>query len=251
MSKNPIDANEIIAWSAQLPLVHVDRNKYLKSQFEQYCTPELLEKVLELGPVGAGLPKKTIDLVAKSAINHETAMVTLISTAAGIPGGLAMFGTVPGDIIQFHGAMIRISQKLAYIHGWPELFEDQGKNIDDDTRGLMLLFLGVMYGVAGAAGALEKIGVHAASAATKKIVTASLTKGTVYPLIKKISKSVGVTMSKRLLANGVGKAIPIIGGIVSGAITYGSFLPMAKKLNSHLTKRTATKRKSSKPRTGD
>jgi hypothetical protein len=58
-------------------------------------------------------------------------------------------------------------------------------------------------------------------------------------------------MSKRLLANGVGKALPIIGGIVSGAITYGSFLPMAKKLNSHLTKRTATKRKSSKPRTGD
>ncbi|MFM2024873.1 MAG: hypothetical protein RLZZ56_886 [Actinomycetota bacterium] len=246
MPKNNFDANEIIAWSAQLPLVHVDRDTYLRNQFDRYCSPELLEKVLTLGPVEAGIPKKTIALVSKSAINHETAMVTLISTAAGIPGGLAMFGTIPGDIVQFHGAMIRISQKLAYIHGWPELFENNGKNIDDDTRGLMLVFLGVMYGVAGAAGALEKIAAHVASATTKKIVTSALTKGSVYPVIQKIAKAVGVTMTKRLLASGVGKAIPIVGGVISGAITFASFHPMAKRLDTHLLKRTAAKRRSLK-----
>ncbi|MCX6485920.1 MAG: hypothetical protein NTX78_04705 [Rhodoluna sp.] len=243
MAKNSFDANEIIAWSAQLPLVHVDREAYLRNQFDRYCDPELLERVLVLGPVEAGIPKKTIALVAKSAINHETAMVTLISAAAGIPGGLAMFGTIPGDIIQFHGAMIRISQKLAYIHGWPELFENSGKNIDDDTRGLMLVFLGVMYGVAGAAGALEKIASHVAATTTKKLLTTALTKGTVYPVIQRISKAVGVTMTKRLLANGVGKAIPILGGVISGAITFASFHPMAKKLNNHLLKRTTAKRR--------
>jgi len=245
MSESKFDANEIIAWSAQLPLVHVNRETYLRSQFDRYCNEELLERVLVLGPVQAGIPKKTIALVAKSAINHETAMVTLISTAVGIPGGLAMFGTVPGDIIQFHGAMIRISQKLAYIHGWPELLENQGKNIDDETRGLMLVFLGVMYGVAGAAGALEEIASHVAAATTKKIVTSALTKGSVYPVIQKISKAVGITMTKRLLANGVGKAIPIVGGLVSGAITFASFKPMANRLNVHLLKRTTAKRRSS------
>jgi hypothetical protein len=245
MSNNKFDANEIIAWSAQLPLVHVDRDAYLRNQFDRYCNDELLERVLAVGPVEAGIPKRTIALVSKSAINHETAMVTLISTAAGIPGGLAMFGTVPGDIIQFHGAMIRVSQKLAYIHGWPELFENQGKNIDDETRGLMLVFLGVMYGVAGAAGALEKIATHVAAATTKKLVTSALTKGTVYPVIQTISKAVGVTMTKRLLANGVGKAIPIVGGLISGVITFASFKPMANRLNVHLLKRSAAKRRSS------
>ncbi|CAB4603410.1 MAG: hypothetical protein F2587_01665 [Actinobacteria bacterium] len=246
MPKNNFDANEIIAWSAQLPLVHVDRDAYLRSQFDRYCSPDLLEKVLALGPVEAGIPKKTIELVAKSAISHETAMVTLISTAAGIPGGFAMIGTIPGDIIQFHGAMIRISQKLAYIHGWPELFEDNGKNIDDDTRGLMLVFLGVMYGVAGAARALEKIAAHVAAETTKKLVTSALTKGAVYPVIKKIAKAVGITMTKRLLASGVGKAIPVVGGVISGAITFASFHPMAKKLNNHLLKRTTAKRRALK-----
>ena len=173
-------------------------------------------------------------------------MVTLISTAAGIPGGFAMIGTIPGDIIQFHGAMIRISQKLAYIHGWPELFEDNGKNIDDDTRGLMLVFLGVMYGVAGAARALEKIAAHVAAETTKKLVTSALTKGAVYPVIKKIAKAVGITMTKRLLASGVGKAIPVVGGVISGAITFASFHPMAKKLNNHLLKRTTAKRRALK-----
>jgi hypothetical protein len=246
MTESKFDANEIIAWSAQLPLVHINRENYLRNQFDRYCNDELLERVIELGPVEAGIPKKTIALVAESAIKHETAMVTLISTAAGIPGGLAMFGTVPGDIIQFHGAMIRISQKLAYIHGWPELFEAQGKNIDDETRDLMLVFLGVMYGVAGAMGALEKIAAHVAATTTKRIVTSALTKGTVYPFIKQIAKSVGITMTKRLLANGIGKAIPFIGGIISGAITYASFLPMAKRLNSHLGKRQASKARASK-----
>lgn len=113
LSRIHVDANDIVAWSAKLPTVHVDREKYLRAQFDKYCDDALLERVIELGPIKAGIPTRTVNLIAKSAINHETAMVTLISTAAGIPGGAFMWGTVPGDIAQFHGAMIRISQN------WP------------------------------------------------------------------------------------------------------------------------------------
>lgn len=243
LSKIQVDANDIVAWSAKLPTVHVDREKYLRAQFDKYCDDALLERVIELGPIKAGIPTRTINLIAKSAINHETAMVTLISTAAGIPGGVFMWGTVPGDIAQFHGAMIRISQKLAYIHGWPELFEDNGDNIDDDTRGVLLTFLGVMYGVAGAAGAMEKIGMHFAEVAIKKLPQKALTQGVVYPVVKKIAKAMSIKMTKQIFAGGIGKAIPVLGGVLSGAITWASFLPMSNRLNAHLVKRNRAKRR--------
>ena len=103
-----------------------------------------------------------------------------------------------------------------------------------------------MYGVAGATGALEKIAAHLGETWTKAIAKQALTQTAIYPLIKKVSKSLGVTMSKKLLGNGVGKAVPVVGGLVSGAITYASFKPMANRLNSYLSKRQKAKARAAK-----
>jgi hypothetical protein len=103
-----------------------------------------------------------------------------------------------------------------------------------------------MYGVSGAAGALEKLAVHFSEVAVKQVLTQALTKGAVYPMIKKTAKVLGVTMTKKLLANGIGKAIPVVGGLLSGAITYASFHPMANRLNAHLIKRQNAKRRAVK-----
>jgi hypothetical protein len=246
MTKAKFDATELIALSAELPLVHVDREHYLRTQFDKYCGDELLERVIEVGPAAAGIPKKTIQLIAKSAISHETAMVTLISTAAGMPGGWGIAATIPADMVNFHGALIRIAQKLAYIHGWPELFEGKGKNIDDETRSLLLVFLGVMYGVAGAVGLMEKISVSAGQATAKTLLASALTKGTVFPVVKKIATALGYKLSTAAFSKGVGGIVPILGGLVSGAITFASFNPMAKRLNVHLSKRQASKARASK-----
>ena len=173
-------------------------------------------------------------------------MVTLISTAAGMPGGWGMAATIPADIINFHGALIRIAQKLAYIHGWPELFEGKGKNIDDDTKSVLLAFIGVMYGVAGAVGLLEQIGENAGKAAAKNLLASALTKGTVFPIAKKIAKALGYKLSTATFANGAGKLVPIAGGIISGALTFSTFRPMANRLNKVLVSRQATKARASK-----
>lgn len=44
------------------------------------------------------MPLDRIEHIANESINFETAKVTALSTTAGIPGGLAMLGTVPADI---------------------------------------------------------------------------------------------------------------------------------------------------------
>lgn len=242
LSKIQIDPGEIVATAAKIPGVHVDREHFLRAQFDKHCDDAMLKKVVELGPVEAGVSSKVINQVAKHVINHETTQVTLISAAAGLPGGLvAMLGTAAADIVQFQAALIRTSQKLAYTHGWPELFEKQGKNIDDETKDIMLLFLGVMYGISSATKGIEKLAGLIAANVAKKLPQKALTKTLVYPIVKKIAHLIGARMTKQIFATGISKAIPVAGALISGGVTFASFKPMANRLNDHLSKMRNTK----------
>lgn len=174
-----------------------------------------------------------IDKIANSCINYETNKVSSISFAAGIPGGFAMAGTIPADITQYFAHILRILQKLIYLYGWEEILPEDG-SIDDDTSNIITLFVGVMFGVNGAASTITKISASAAQKASKNIAAKALTKGTLYPIVKKIAQALGVKMTKDIFARGVSKAIPIIGGIASGGLTYITYKPMAYKLKKHL-----------------
>ena len=58
----------------------------------------------------------------------------------------------------------------------------------------------------------------------------ALTKTFYYPIVKSIAKALGVRMTKGIFGNAVSKAIPILGGGVSGAITFATLKPMGYKL---------------------
>ena len=60
-----------------------------------------------------------------------------ISLALGAPGGVAMVATLPADIAQYYGYMLRAIQKLLYLYGFPEINVENGVNIDDETMNLI------------------------------------------------------------------------------------------------------------------
>ena len=62
----------------------------------------MLAAALESGTLKAGISIDILNNLANGAIKNETTRATAISTAAGIPGGLAMLGTIPVDLIQFY-----------------------------------------------------------------------------------------------------------------------------------------------------
>ena len=64
----------------------------------------------------------------------------------------------------------------------------------------------------------------------KKLLSAALTKGTVYPIVKSTAKWFGVNMTKQIFAGFFKKAIPVVGGVVGGGITYLSFKPCCNRL---------------------
>jgi len=176
---------------------------------------------------------RVITEVANTSITYETTKVSGISAVAGLPGGLAMIGTVPADLAQYMGHMLRIAQKLAYIYSWPDLFAE-GDELDEATESVLTLFVGVMFGVQIAQGGVTKLAAMIAANVAKKLPQKALTKGLIYPVVKKVAGYIGVSMTKKMFASGVAKAIPVVGAVLSGGLTLGTFLPMSKRLQKHL-----------------
>ena len=224
---------QVLATASTLPMVHIDRKKFLLKELIKFYPKEKVDIAIQNNPAYAGIDISTIDKIANSCINYETNKVSSISFAAGIPGGFAMAGTIPADITQYFAHILRILQKLIYLYGWEEILPEDG-SIDDDTSNIITLFVGVMFGVNGAASTITKISASAAQKASKNIAAKALTKGTLYPIVKKIAQALGVKMTKDIFARGVSKAIPIIGGIASGGLTYITYKTMAYKLKKHL-----------------
>ena len=221
--------------AANLPGVHIDREKYLRSALQRYCTDEQIKQAVMQNPDAAGVSSEVVSHVANAAINLETAEVTGTSALAGMPGGIAMVGTIPADMTQYTAHILRIAQKLAYIYGWPDLFPEGGEvESDDAVKNVLVLFIGVMCGVEAAQGGIAEVAALIAANAAKKLPQQALTKGAIYPMVKQVAKFLGVHMNKKIFAGGVAKAIPVVGAVVSGGLTYAMFMPMSKRLQSNL-----------------
>ncbi len=218
----------VIATAIQVPGVKVNREDFLLSAFKNESL-EMRNKILEVGPVKAGISRRELKKLAESTINTRTIASSTASFVAGLPGGLAMVATIPADTLQFFGVALRLAQELSYLYGEDDLWIDGNINMERITNQLVV-YCGVMFGVGGAAATIRVVSSAFGKQVLKKLPQMALTKTFYYPIVKAIAKAVGVKMTKGLFAKGVSKAVPILGGVVSGGITFISMRPMGKRL---------------------
>lgn len=224
-----VSVNDALRAAIKVPGVKINRAEFLERELKTKFPKDVVEKAIVSNPAQAGISKDEIEAIAKQCINLETNAASAISFAAGVPGGLAMIATVPDDITQYFAFTLRVMQKLAYLYGFDD-FEINNGNVSDETMNEILFFLGVMFGVQEATAAIKVIAETASKKAAKSLARKALTKGALYPIVKKIATSMGFKMTKQIFANCVAKAIPIIGGITTGALTYVTFKPSANRL---------------------
>lgn len=230
-----IDIEDIIVLAIKTPGVHITRANFLKKELFKNYPQEVIDKAIETTPAQAGIPSNEIDKIADEIIKFERNCVSGISAALGAPGGWAMAATIPADIVQYYGYTLRATQKLLYLYGFPEIDSDEeGLQLDSQTVNQIILCLGVMNGVAGANNAIKGMAKALAVGVEKKLLNTALTKGTFYPLVKTIAKWFGVKMTKTIFAGFFKKAIPIVGGVVGGGITFFSFKPCCFRLKNVL-----------------
>lgn len=122
---------------------------------------------------------------------------------------------------------------MIYLYGWNDLSLNANE-ISEETKNLLTLFLGVMFGVSGATKAVNHVAAQIAKQIAKKLPQNALTKGTIYPIVKKIATLLGVKMSKQIFSRGIAKSVPVIGAVISGGLTFATYKPMSEKLRAYL-----------------
>ena len=226
-----IALENIITSAVQIPGVKVIRDKFLA---ETFATEDvIIQDVLDFGPVEAKVSKEKLAAISNKLILKRTSQSSVASFAAGIPGGLAMAATIPADALQFFGMSLRLAQELSYLYGAQDLWQD-GQVDDEKVKNQLLLYCGVMFGVSGAVSGVRVLSTQIAKTTLKKLPQKALTKTFWYPIVKQIGKAIGVKVTKTTVAQGFSKAIPVIGGVISGSINFASMMPMANRLQKTL-----------------
>ena len=202
MAKQDI-AMQVLQQVVKLPVVKVDREKFLVEKFSKELDRKDIATLLEQGPTSL-LPQESLDRVAKACIKDNVLLASGTSVLAGLPGGLAMAITIPTDVAQFYAFSLKLAQELGYIYGFDDLWASRNE-LSEDAKNTLLLYLGV-------------------------------TKTLWYPILEKILKIFGVNLTKGGLAKGMGKVIPILGGVISGGLTFATMKPMGERLQQELSK---------------
>ncbi len=210
--------------------VAIERDHFLRSEFRKRgVSGERVELAISTSPAAAGMDSGLVDSIAMDVIDFETKKSSVLSFSAGLPGGLAMLGTIPADVTQYYVHAFRIMQKLAYLYGW-QSFIDDCDEMDDETLAAFALLLAVMVGVSGANSALTAFSKTVQSNVAKKVANKALMNTSYYPIIKKVLTGIGVKVTKSSFGDAVSKVVPVIGGFVSGGLTFFSLKNGSKRL---------------------
>lgn len=217
-----------MAAAIKAPGVKVNRTKFLQSCLTQVCTPQQAQLAIATTPLNV-LTDKQIDQLARKCISRHTMQVTAVSTATGLPGGWALAATIPADMLQYFFHVFKVSQKLAYLYGFPDLCDEQG-NLTREATDALTVFTGVMMGVNVALNAFKELCERAAVQAIRRLPEMSIARNLIYPL----ARSIGMQLTRERASRAITRAVPLVGGVVSGTLTYTAFRPSARRLQRQL-----------------
>ena len=230
-----IDIEDVIVKGLRVPGIRINRANFLQKELLKRYPQEMIDEAIRTNPMSAGIKPKDIDEIADQVIEHERRGVSGISTALSMPGGAAMLATIPADIVQYYGYMLRATQELLYLYGFPEIDVNENESkFDSETINILIVCFGTMYGVVGANNALKSIAKGFGLGVEKKLMRTALTKGTIYPIVKSVASWFNVRMTKEIFAGFFKKSIPVVGGVIGGGLTYLSFKPCCVKLKESL-----------------
>ncbi len=174
----------------------IDRDEFLKESVGDYISEDMARIAIEEDTKAAGIRRKLVDTIASQIISSEVNKASGVSVAAG-----STWATLPADVVQYFGFVLRIVQKLAYLYGWKafDLTIEDGKLVSEESANELTRLIGIMFDA------------------------------------KEEDKDIGAKMGKLTLAKGVVAPVPVLGGVLSGGLTYATLRPYAERLKDTLS----------------
>jgi hypothetical protein len=236
--KVSVGGKDVNLWSSllenvlKIPGARVDRLAFLEREFGKYCDFETIKRIQDIGPGRAEVTESIMDKVAAGVIVGQAVSVSALSFVSGLPGGLAMLGTIPVDLVQYYYNLVVTAQKLAYIYGWPELEGEE----PDALLSMLTVFIGIMTGTIIASREMQVLSKELERVVVKKLSCIILAKVGILILAKHVAGVLGTKLFWQGYTRLAVKVVPLAGGFVSGGITLMTFIPMANNLKDELRK---------------
>lgn len=223
------DIEDIITICLRAPGASVDREDFLRKELSRKYPENVVSKAIDSTPLEANVLQQDIDQIADNVIKYEQRCAT------GFSAICSFAITMPADLAQYYLFLIRAIQKLMYLYGFPQIEAyDEHLGIDTSTINLITICLGITLGMGSAVLMINQIATNLAKETGKRILKTALTKTTWYPIMKKIAKTMGVNITKKMLTSLSKSAIIGIGAVVNGTITYASFKSSCDNLKNAL-----------------
>ncbi|AXI26610.1 MULTISPECIES: hypothetical protein [Gemella] len=226
---------EYISKALTLPYVKINRREFLYDTFKNESSNKI-EEYIKTGNVEL-FSRYYIDRLAKKVIKTETNRSSAAAFATGLPGGYAIAGTIPADILQNLAHSLRLAQKLAYLYGENDLHDASGV-LQENGYNTIIAYFGVMLGSSSATAAIGLFSKNSPKEIVKILNKTAVTKTVWYPIIKSVAKFFGIKVTKGGLGKVVQKSIPVVGGFISGGITYVSLSKSGENLRQRLSEVT-------------
>lgn len=218
---------QTVTAASQMPFVKVNREEFLRKEFSGN---EHIEKIIKDGPQSV-FTSRALRKRAQKVIANTTNKTSMASFLTGIPSSpVTAVASGGADIIQYFGFALNLSQQIAYLFGEDNLFNGDYDKLPEEVQIRIISYLGIMFGAGGSSALIASISKTAGKSIGKKITQKALTKTTWYPLVKKIGSTLGYKITKQTVGKSITKIVPVIGGVVSGSLTYLTFKPMGNRL---------------------
>ncbi len=236
----------------QSPPVRVGRRKYLEAAFKGR---EGLDAILEKGPLAAGIPLEEIDRLAWNMVRLEAGRSAGLSFLTGLPGGgLGLAAGLTADVVQYYGVGLIILQKMLYLYNYDQDVFSEGLEQEEGRLELFTACALAMFAdelsLRIAADAAHKGVPELTPEAARETAWKGANKKAVSQINDKLSakgipnfvkgklvrKATG-EMAEKLSARIAGKlvrVVPVIGGVVSGALTLNSMVPAGRRLRKYV-----------------
>ncbi|MBU1241057.1 hypothetical protein KKF84_19230 [Myxococcota bacterium] len=238
-------SQEMITWRAilqkalKLPSVRVSKHEWFNKVLSPFTSDESVNAAIESSPLVSGLEPRTLKRIAERTVRAHRRGVTALSLVTGLPGGIAIVGAVPADLAQFFWHLLKVSQKLTLLYGWPPLLGTDGSSeeADEQTRLLITVFMASMFGSDRADDLLVEL--HKTLVSQKGLGAAELLEAAgLAENARDLEQWMGHTVARDSLTKALARVVPVIGGIFSGTLTYIAFSRMGKHLDDLLFRLT-------------
>lgn len=218
---------QTITAASQLPFVKVNREEFLRKEF---AGDKYLENIIKDGPQSV-FTSQALRKRARRVITTATNKTSVASFVTGLPSN-PVTATISGgaDVIQYFGFALNLSQQIAYLFGEDDLFSGDYDKLPEEVQIRIITYLGIMFGASGSSALIANVSKTAGKNLGKKVAQQALTKTSWYPLVKKVGSTIGVKITKQSIRKSITKVVPVIGGVISGGLTYMTFRPMGNKL---------------------